>query len=168
MVFNLCDEGHFNDPRKELHVPAILESMGVPYTGSGPQCLAFCYDKSLLRGLAREMGVPVPEAFLIKPQDSKFDVPLNFPVIVKPNCGDSSFGITARSVAYKPEDLINAVLEIRRDFRVRKTDSGGRVPHGQGSYCGTDRQSTHLVHSASYGRRRLFVSASFLAPHLRL
>ena len=120
LVFNLCDEGHFNDPRKELHVPAILESMGIPYTGSGPQCLAFCYDKSLLRGLAREMGVPVPEAFLIMPQDSKFDVPLNFPVIVKPNCGDSSFGITARSVAYKPEDLINAVLEIRRDFGYEK------------------------------------------------
>jgi D-alanine-D-alanine ligase len=120
LVFNLCDEGHFNDPRKELHVPAILESMGVPYTGSGPQCLAFCYDKSLLRGLAREMGVPVPEAFLIKPQDSKFDVPLDFPVIVKPNCGDSSFGITARSVAHKPEDLINAVLEIRRDFGYEK------------------------------------------------
>jgi D-alanine-D-alanine ligase len=120
LVFNLCDEGHFNDPRKELHVPAILESMGIPYTGSGPQCLAFCYDKSLLRGLAREMGVPVPEAFLITPQDSKFDVPLDFPVIVKPNFGDSSFGITARSVAYKPEDLINAVLEIRRDFGYEK------------------------------------------------
>ena len=120
LVFNLCDEGHFNDPRKELHVPAILESMGIPYTGSGPQCLAFCYDKSLLRGLASEMGVPVPEAFLIKPQDSKFDVPLDFPVIVKPNFGDSSFGITSRSVAYKPEDLINAVLEIRRDFGYEK------------------------------------------------
>ncbi|HTY25051.1 MAG TPA: methyltransferase domain-containing protein [Desulfomonilaceae bacterium] len=116
LVFNLCDEGHFNDPRKELHVPAILESMGIPYTGSGPQCLAFCYDKSLLRGLAREMGVPVPEAFLIKPQDSKFELPLDFPVIVKPNCGDSSFGITERSVAHKPEELINAILEIRRDF----------------------------------------------------
>ncbi|MEM2143918.1 MAG: methyltransferase domain-containing protein, partial [Candidatus Jordarchaeaceae archaeon] len=58
-VFNLCDEGLYNDPRKELHIPAFLEQLNIPYTGSGPQCLAHCYDKSLVRGVAKEMGVPV-------------------------------------------------------------------------------------------------------------
>jgi D-alanine-D-alanine ligase len=115
-AFNLCDEGYDNDPRKELHVPAILESLGIPYTGAGPQCLAFCYDKSLVRGVAKEMGIPVPEAFFIKPEDSTFELPFDFPVIVKPNSGDSSFGITARSVAHDAEQLINAIFEIRHDF----------------------------------------------------
>lgn len=64
LVFNLCDEGYLNDARKELHVPALLEILGVPYTGAGPQCLAFCYDKSLVRGIANEIGVSVPDAFL--------------------------------------------------------------------------------------------------------
>jgi D-alanine-D-alanine ligase len=113
LVLNLCDEGYGNDPRRELHVPAILESLGLSYTGAGPQCLAFCYDKSLVRGVAKEMGIPVPEAFLIKPEDSTFELPFAFPVIVKPNLGDSSFGITAKSVAYDAEELINAILEIR-------------------------------------------------------
>lgn len=115
-VFNLCDEGYLNDPRKELHVPAIIESLGIPYTGSGPQCLAFCYDKSLVRGVAKEMGIPVPRAFLVKPEDSVFELPLDFPVLVKPNFGDSSFGITARSVAENVEGLINAILDIRQKF----------------------------------------------------
>jgi D-alanine-D-alanine ligase len=119
-VMNLCDEGYNNDPRKELHVPALLETLNIPYTGGGPQCLAFCYDKSLVRGIAKEMEIPVPEAFFIKPEDSTFELPFAFPVIVKPNFGDSSFGITQRSVAYSIEQLVNAISEIREKFGYEK------------------------------------------------
>jgi D-alanine-D-alanine ligase len=115
-AFNLCDEGYNNDARKELHVPGLLEMLGIPYTGSGPQCLAFCYDKSLIRGIAKEMEIPVPDAFFIKPEDSTFELPFSFPVIVKPNLGDSSFGITQRSVATTIEELVNAISEIREKF----------------------------------------------------
>jgi len=120
LVFNLCDEGYSNDPRKELHVPALLEQLGIPYTGAGPQCLAFCYDKSLVRGIANEMGIPVPSGFFIKPQDSFFELPFDFPVIVKPNFGDSSYGITQRSVAWSLEELVNAISEIRDSFGYEK------------------------------------------------
>lgn len=116
MVFNLCDEGYDNEARKELHIPSLLEMINLPYTGSGPQCLAFCYDKSLVRGIAREMGIPVPEAFFIKPNDVIFELSFNFPVIIKPNLGDSSFGITQRSVANNFEEIVNAISEIREKF----------------------------------------------------
>ena len=115
-VFNLCDEGYDNEALKELHIPSLLEVINLPYTGSGPQCLAFCYDKSLVRGIAREMGIPVPEAFFIKPNDVIFELSFNFPVIVKPNLGDSSFGITQRSVANNFEEIVNAISEIREKF----------------------------------------------------
>jgi len=115
-VLNLCDEGYNNDARKELHIPSLLETLSIPYTGAGPQCLAFCYDKSLVRGIAQEMGIPVPEAFFIKPEDTTFELPVNFPVIVKPNLGDSSFGITQRSVVSTATDLLNAISEIREKF----------------------------------------------------
>ncbi len=115
-VLNLCDEGYFNDPRKELHVAALLEILGIPFTGAGPQCLAFCYDKSLVRGIAKELGVPVPDAILIKPEDIKYDLPLYFPAIVKPNFGDSSFGITQNSVVQNGEELISAIMDIREKF----------------------------------------------------
>lgn len=116
LVLNLCDEGYFNDPRKELHVPALLEILGIPYTGSGPQSLAFCYDKSLVRGVAKEMGVPTPDAIFIKPEDKAFEINFDFPVLVKPNFGDSSFGITQKSVAYNREQFISAISEIRDKF----------------------------------------------------
>lgn len=112
-VFNLCDEGYFNDARKELHVPALLDILGIPYTGSEPQCLAHCYDKSLIRGIASEMGVPTPRAFFIKPGDISFEVPFEFPVFIKPNFGDSSFGITSRNMVSSIEKVINVISEIR-------------------------------------------------------
>lgn len=115
-VFNLCDEGYSNDARKELHVPALLEMFNIPYTGSNPQCLAYCYDKSLIRGIAQEMGIPVADAFYIKPEDNVFEMNIEFPVIAKPNFGDSSFGITQKSVAYNVEELNDAILKIREKF----------------------------------------------------
>jgi len=115
-VFNLCDEGYYNDAKKELHIPALLEILKIPYTGSGPQCLAFCYDKSLVRGIAKELEIPVPEAIFIKPEEKIIDLPLYFPAIVKPNFGDSSFGITQRSVVKNGEELLNAISEIRENF----------------------------------------------------
>ncbi len=116
LILNLCDEGYANDPRMELHVPAIMEMFQLPYTGGGPQCLAYCYDKSLVRGAALEMGIPVPEAYFIRSEDISIELPIGFPVIIKPNFGDSSFGITQRSVAYSAEQLLNAIASIRERF----------------------------------------------------
>jgi D-alanine-D-alanine ligase len=115
-VFNLCDEGYNNEPRKELHIPALLDILGIQYTGSGPQCLAYCYDKSLIRGVAKEIGVPVANAFFVRSEDNVFDLQIDFPVIAKPNFADSSFGITQRSVANSIEELNDAILKIRHDF----------------------------------------------------
>jgi len=116
LVLNLCDEGFSNDPRKELHIPALLEILGIPYTGSGPQCLAYCYDKALVKDIAKELNIPVPESIFIDKEDSIFDLPFNFPVICKPNFGDSSFGITQNSVAYSGKQLIQAISDIRDNF----------------------------------------------------
>ena len=116
LVLNLCDEGYDNDPQKELHVPALLETLGLPYTGAPAHCLASCYDKSMVRGVAREMGIPTAEAVFIKVEDTSFLLPFDFPVLVKPNFGDSSFGITVRSVCYTAEELSNAILSTRSEF----------------------------------------------------
>jgi D-alanine-D-alanine ligase len=115
-ILNLCDEGFNNKATYELHVPALLEMLDIRYTGGGPQCLAYCYDKSLVRGIANEMGIPVPHAFFIKPQDNIYDLSISFPVIVKPNFGDSSFGITMDSVCYNLDSLFKAITNIREKF----------------------------------------------------
>jgi len=58
----------------------------------------------------------VPDAFLIEPEDLRFELSFSFPALVKPNFGDSSFGITARSVVNSAEELIDAAQRIRREF----------------------------------------------------
>lgn len=116
-IFNLCDEGYNNEATKELHVPALLEIFQIPYSGGNPQCLAYCYDKSLIRGVAKELDLPVPEAFVIKPENTTFiEFPLQFPVIVKPNFGDSSIGITRNSVCYDIVQLEESILKLREQF----------------------------------------------------
>lgn len=114
-VLNLCDEGFNNEATKELHVPALLEMLGIRYTGGDPQCLAYCYDKSLVRGVASELDVPVPAAFTVMPEDTAFiNLPLEFPLIVKPNFGDSSIGITVDSVCYDVNQLEQAITHVRQ------------------------------------------------------
>ena len=113
-VFNLCDEGLNNDPSKELHLPALLDTLEIPYSGGGPQCLAYCYDKSLVRGVAAEMDIPVPRAFTVAPEEVAFiSFPIEFPVIVKPNFGDSSVGITVDSVCSDIGQLEQAIARVR-------------------------------------------------------
>lgn len=116
LVLNLCDEGYDNEALKELHVPALLEVLKLPYSGSNPQTLAYCYDKSLIRGIATEIDVPVADAFVITADENLFELNLPFPVIAKPNFGDSSFGITQNSVVYSIEELTDAIHWIRKKF----------------------------------------------------
>jgi D-alanine-D-alanine ligase len=56
----------------------------------------------------------------INPGDTSFELPFDFPVLVKPNFGDSSFGITQQSVANDSEELVNAIAGIREKFGYEK------------------------------------------------
>jgi len=116
LVLNLCDEGFDNDARKELHVPALLEMLGIPYTGGTPQCLSTCYDKALVRGIATDMGIPVPFGYVVKPEETTYRLPASFPVIVKPTMGDSSFGIWARNVVSDAAALTEVVADLHRAY----------------------------------------------------
>ena len=116
LVFNLCDEGFNNEALKELHIPALLEILKLPYTGSNPQNLAYCYDKSLIRGIASEIGVPVADAFVISSNENLYELNIPFPVIAKPNFGDSSFGITQKNVTNSLEELSDAIIRVRAQF----------------------------------------------------
>ena len=119
-VFNLCDEGYRNDPFMELHVPAILEMLNVPYTGAGPTCLGLCYNKSMVRGIAESLDIPVPMESYLGTDDTTATLPATFPAIVKPNCGDSSIGITKDAVVRDTAELLNYIDWVRATY--------GRIP----------------------------------------
>jgi len=112
-VFNLCDEGYNNDAFMELHVPALLEMLGIAYTGAGPACLGLCYNKSIVRAIAASLDIPVPLETFFNPDDSSATLPSVFPALVKPNFGDSSIGITKNAMVQTPEELMSYLEYIR-------------------------------------------------------
>jgi D-alanine-D-alanine ligase len=112
LVLNLCDEGFNNNALHELHVPAMLEMLGIPYTGAPPACLAICYNKALVRAFAKEMEIPVPLERYLEPDKSLTAIPF-FPALVKPNLGDSSIGITQHAIVYNRKKLANYVAHLR-------------------------------------------------------
>jgi len=113
LVLNLCDEGYNNDPTRELHIPALLELLDVPYTGAGPGCLWLCYNKANVRALAQSLDVSVPMETYFDPNDHAANLPSYFPALLKPNCGDSSIGITPKAVVHNAEELLSYLDYLR-------------------------------------------------------
>jgi D-alanine-D-alanine ligase len=119
LVLNLCDEGWNNDAFKELHVPALLELRGIPYTGAGPAALGLCYDKGLVRAAAQSIDVPVPLETYVRPGDQGATLPGVFPALLKPNFGDSSIGITKDAVVANERALLEYLEKVRALFPKR-------------------------------------------------
>ncbi|HEY3220964.1 MAG TPA: D-alanine--D-alanine ligase [Gemmatimonadales bacterium] len=85
---------------------AVLDVIGIPYTGSGPLASALAMDKDLSKRLFRSMGVPVPAWFMAPVTAEDVSTALGWPVIVKPSKQGSSVGLT---LVKKVQDLENAV-----------------------------------------------------------
>ncbi len=116
LIFNLCDEGYNNDPKKELHIPAFLEMLNIPYTGSSPNCLAMCYNKSLISSYAKFLNIKTPKEILIDPSIGINNPIDNFPVILKPALGDGSMGITQKAVCNNKEELFSYYEWLKTTF----------------------------------------------------
>lgn len=113
-VLNLCDEGFENDAFHELHVPALLEMLHIPYSGAAPRCLGLCYNKALVRAIAADLDISVPSESYFDPGDRVARIPSVFPALVKPAFGDSSLGITADAVVHSAEQLVEYVRRLER------------------------------------------------------
>src|SRR5205823_11654592 len=59
LVFNIA-EG-FRGRNRESQVPALLELLDIPYTGSDPATLAIALDKTLAKKIVRQAGIHTPD-----------------------------------------------------------------------------------------------------------
>lgn len=94
---------------------AVLEVMGLPYTGSGVMASALSMDKLRTKLCWRGMGLSTPKWFVLQ-DESDIDAcidHLGFPVIVKPAQEGSSIGM---SKATNREELI-AALHLAKQYR---------------------------------------------------
>jgi D-alanine-D-alanine ligase len=92
------------------HVPAMLESAGVAYTGPDPIGHARLQDRFVLLSLLQQSGVPVPPFRLLEGQPDTPPLDLAFPLLVRP-CNDTE---AAAILVKTPDDLGKAVERILR------------------------------------------------------
>jgi D-alanine-D-alanine ligase len=134
-------------------VQGLLETIGVPYTGSGPSACMRCTDKALAKYLMREAGIPTPDFSAFKESAIKdlgvaaaledVERRLGFPLVVKPSSQGSALGVKfARSSDELPGAIVGALSYDRkvvieryvkgRDLAVSVLD-GGTGSGGAGS-----------------------------------
>jgi len=108
IVFNMV-EG-LTGCNRESHVPAMLESLGIPYTGSDPMTLSICLDKSRAKEILTYHGIATPR-FLVVDNDQKLEQLHGFrlPAFVKPLREGSSRGITNNSLVQDAGTLVDLV-----------------------------------------------------------
>jgi D-alanine-D-alanine ligase len=116
LVINLC-ESLAADARGEMLVPAVLDLLRVPYTGSPALSLALALHKNKAKEILRGRGVSTPDFCVVEHVEDLTQVDLPFPLIVKPSREDASMGIDFDSVVYDRRGLGRAVSRVLRTFQ---------------------------------------------------
>ncbi len=119
-VFNIA-EGAGIGRSREARVPAFLEMLGIPYSGSDPLTLAASLDKAVARRLVEGGAVRIPRGFVVEGKDTEQRIrdlakAVVFPVVVKPAWEGSSKGIRARCLVDDVQTLVGIVQELWQDY----------------------------------------------------
>jgi len=103
IVFNIA-EGTYGRGR-ESHIPAILDFLKIPFSGSDETTLCLSLDKALTKRYLSTFQIDTPAYCVVNSSDYKTDFNLKFPLIVKPNCEGSGKGITDLAVVDNEKQL---------------------------------------------------------------
>jgi D-alanine-D-alanine ligase len=90
---------------------ALLDLVGVPYTGSGMLGSAMAMDKDISKRLLRFAGVPTPDWLMAPVEEARVGAELGYPAVVKPSKQGSTVGLT---VVRRGADLDAAIEEAYR------------------------------------------------------
>lgn len=112
MCFNIC-EGHFGDAR-EAQVPALLEMLRIPYTGSKVLTLALALDKPMTKRVLHYHELPTPNFQVFERIDEPINDDVKFPMFVKPSREGTGMGVSKRSIVKTEDELrdqVNFILD---------------------------------------------------------
>ena len=114
-VFNIAEGTH--GAHRESQVPAILESLHIPFTGSGSVTLALALDKAKTKQILASEGIPTPAWQLFATPEARLSPRLEFPLIVKPNREGSGIGLSRESVVGDETGLRRQVRYVYHRYR---------------------------------------------------
>jgi len=107
MVFNIAEGkcGKF----RESEVPAVLDYLNIPYTGSNTFSLALALNKALTKKILKAENIPTPNFQVFIRGNEELNPDLRFPLIVKPNREGSAKGISTSNVVHNKEKLFEKI-----------------------------------------------------------
>ncbi|WP_420643149.1 D-alanine--D-alanine ligase family protein [Candidatus Leptofilum sp.] len=103
ICFNIC-EGHLGDSR-ESHVPALLEMLRLPYTGSQVLTLALTLDKPMTKRVLTYHDLPTPAFQVFERVNEPLDPQMTFPLFVKPSREGTGMGVSSESIVHNENQL---------------------------------------------------------------
>lgn len=115
ICFNFC-EGHWGSGR-EAHVPAMLEMLRIPYTGSQVMTMALALDKPMTKRVLMWHDLPTPAFQTFESADEPLDDDMLFPMFVKPSREGTSMGVSAKSIVHTEAELREQVEYITRKYK---------------------------------------------------
>lgn len=115
ICFNIC-EGHFGDAR-EAQVPALLEMLRIPYTGSKVLSLALALDKPMTKRVLAYHDLPTPSFQTFERVDEPIHEDLTFPLFVKPSREGTGMGVSANSIVKNEAELRQQVKKIIERYK---------------------------------------------------
>ena len=116
LVFNLC-EAFWGESRKEMHVAALFDLLGITYTGAPPLSLGLTQDKARTKDLLSKHQLPTPKYYLVKLMEQAPRIKdLVYPLIVKPRWEDASQGISNESVVENEKKLLARIDYVHRTY----------------------------------------------------
>ncbi|MBI5876275.1 MAG: hypothetical protein HZB53_01385 [Chloroflexi bacterium] len=115
LAFNIC-EMHHGDSR-EAQIPAILEMLRIPYTGSRLLTMALTQDKAMTKRLLLHHGLPTPEFQEFFRADEPVDPKLKYPLFVKPSREGTGMGVDNRSIVRTEAELRARVAWVIDTYR---------------------------------------------------
>lgn len=115
LCFNIC-EGHFGDAR-EAQVPAILEMLRIPYTGSKVLTLALTLDKPMTKRILTYHELPTPPFQVFEDAEEPVSSELKYPLFVKPSREGTGIGVSAKSIVYNQRELKEQIHAVIRKYQ---------------------------------------------------
>jgi len=103
IVFNIA-EGTYGRGR-EAQIPALLNFLKIPFTGSDETTLCLALDKALAKRILSTYKIKTPKYQVLSNSKDKLNKNMKFPLIVKPNAEGSSKGISDHAVVRNRAEL---------------------------------------------------------------
>jgi len=114
IVFNIA-EG-LQGRNREAHIPALLEFMHIPYTGSDPLTLSLTLDKSMAKRVVLSENIPTPPFRKVEKMEDLDRLSLRYPLFVKLCDEGSSKGVRLDSKIVNPESLEGKVEWLLKNY----------------------------------------------------